>query len=321
VHAREFIYPRWLLVCERNKSSQGIDWYLGEYIEPAEIAAAFNVPMENFPEKADIGANQPNPYKKLWWQALRISFVGALLMVVIQVIFCIVRPGQLIMNNDVTLNLSVNAAKDIARSDSLRQDSVRRDSLHLDSIRKDTANHYAQSNPSAYTGNYSVPYPIAGNGNFEFQPVRTSAFVINHGPAPVDVEINAPVDNNWFEATVELVNEADNHTWDATKEVEYYHGYDDGDSWSEGSTDGSITIENVPPGKYHINIYAYGGTSMLNSVNVKVTANVILWQNILITLLVLCLAPLAFWYFQRRFEVNRWLNSDFSPYKKTSGND
>ncbi len=159
------------------------------------------------------------------------------------------------------------------------------------------------------------------NGNFEYQPLRTSSFTIYNGPAPLKIELYAPADNNWFEATVELVNEADNQSWDVSKEIEYYHGYEDGESWSEGATAESVTIEDVPKGKYHLNIYPYAGTTTFNSMNIKVTANVMLWQNFIITILLLCIIPLLFWFLTRRYEVNRWMFSDYSPYKKDTTDD
>ncbi len=290
ISAREFINPPMMLVREKNKQNESvIDWYLGEYCEPEEIAAAFNVPVGDFVERVDIGENQPNPYKKRFQQSLRISIAALVIAIIIQIVFGTLRQTQVIMNKDVA----------IALPPAPRADSAKHDSLAA------VAGIFGQSN----------------NGNFEYQSLRTSSFKIFSGPAPVEIEINAPVDNTWFEATIELVNEKDNQTWDVTKEVEYYHGYEDGESWSEGGTSGSVTVDDIPAGTYHINIYPYAGSTGLGQMNIKVTANIMLWQNILITFLLLCLYPLFCWYFQRRYEVNRWMVSDFSPYKTTTSSD
>jgi len=294
VTTREFISPPYILVREVNKSRQlDSDWYFGEYLEPEEIAAAFNIPLNTFPDMVDIGANQPNPYKKRWLGALWVSGVAAALVIAFQIILSFVKPEQLIVDKTVPLSLPPVALKD----------SIKRDSL----ARTDSAT-------------LAAALPVT-NGNFEYQPLRTSSFTIYNGPAPLKVELYAPADNNWFEATVELVNEADNQSWDVSKEIEYYHGYEDGESWSEGSTAESVTIEDVPKGKYHLNIYPYAGTTTFNSMNIKVTANVMLWQNFIITILLLCIIPLLFWFLTRRYEVNRWMFSDYSPYKKDTTDD
>jgi hypothetical protein len=286
VDTREFINPPWMLVREKNtKNVKIVDWYLGEYITPKEIADGFKITTEKFPEQFEIGANQPNPSKLQYQQTLRISLAAAALMLFIQILCMILRPSEVVMDRAVPLEAPPFAKNDTARKDSAAATS-------------------------------SLPI-----GTYEFQPQKTASFTINNGPAAVDIHLVDPVDNDWMEATVELVSEKDNQTWDLTQEIEYYHGYDDGDSWSEGSTNSTITVDDVPEGKYHINIYPYAGTQYLAEAHLTVTANVILWQNILITLAILALAPLAFWYFQRRFEVSRWMSSDFSPYNKTTSND
>ncbi|MGN6637932.1 MAG: DUF4178 domain-containing protein [Mucilaginibacter sp.] len=285
IGSREFICPPYMLVRERNKKNESIiDWYWGEYITPREIADGFKVGIEKFPEQVDIGANQPNITRIRYKQILRISILAAILMVILQLLCVIIKPQQTLMTHAVSLI-----------SPAVKKDTTKKDS----SI-------YASALP---------------NATYEFLPQRTASFTIENGPAPVDLYLAAPVENNWMESTVELVSEKDNQTWDVTKEIEYYSGYDDEGTWSEGSTNGTITVDNIPSGRYHLNVYPYAGTQSLNSLDLRVTANVILWQNVLITLLVLMLAPLAFWYFQRRFEVNRWMNSDFSPYNKGTNND
>jgi len=302
VSTREFINPPFMLVREKNKTNERvIDWYFGEYIEPQEIADAFAIDIGAFPDMVDIGANQPNPHKKRYQQSLKLSITALIIMVLLQVLLIIFRPSQLIIDKSVPL-----ALPPAAKQDSVKQDSVKQDSAKKDTGVNATANLYSQ--------------PVT-NGNFEYQSLRTSSFTINNGPAPVNIDLSAPVDNNWFEATLELVNEKDNQTWVISKEIDYYHGYDDGDSWSEGSTSESVLVDDIPPGKYHINIYPYAGTQSVDHMDIKVTANIILWQNLLITLLILALYPLACWYFQRQFEVNRWMNSDYSPYKKTKSDD
>lgn len=289
---REFVRPPYILVREKNKKNeQIIDWYFGEYIEPGEIAAAFNIAIGKFPVKIDTGANQPNPHKKRWYQALTISLVGVALIIGLQLFLGATRQTQVILDKSVDLSLPPQPVPDSTKHDT---------SLAA------TANLFGTST----------------NGTVEFQPLRTSSFSIFSGPAPVEIELTAPVDNNWMEATVELVNEKDNKTWDVTKALEYYHGYEDGESWSEGSNNESVTVDDIPPGKYHINIYAAAGTqSVIAEMGIKVTANIMLWQNIMISVLLLCIYPLVCWYRQRQFEVNRWMSSDFSPYKTTTSDD
>jgi Domain of unknown function (DUF4178) len=287
----EFINPPFILVKEKNKEAHGaIDWYLGEYIENDEIAEGFNIDVETFPEPNDIGANEPNPYSARWDQAWKISVAAMVLLIIVQLTLGLLKPTETILNKSVSLTPPPPPAADTSKSAAATRAA---------------SNFYQQSN----------------GGNYEFQSLKTSSFTIFKGPAPVEIEISVPIDNSWFEATLELVSEKDNQTWDVTREVEYYHGYDDGESWSEGSNSGSVTLTNIPAGKYHLNIYPYSGNAFLNEMNITVTANITLWQNIIITILVLCIYPLYCWFRRRQFEVNRWMGNDYSPYRTIKLND
>jgi hypothetical protein len=296
----EFIHPPYLLVEETDKKNKrAVDWYLGEYIEHEEIAAGFNIPIDNFPDAEEVAANEPNPYLKRWVHSVWISIVAAVLLIAMQIALVSLRPENVIIDKEVEIALPPAPAAPI---DSTKRDTAKTDSLRQDSILRAAAG-------STVTG-----------GNFEYKSLRTSSFTIN-GPAPVEIDLSAPIDNTWFQATVELVNEKDNQTWDVSRQVEYYHGYEDGENWTEGGTSESALLNDVPKGTYHLNIYPYAGSGTLGHMNIKVEANVVLWQNILITLLLLCIYPIYCWYLKRKFEVNRWMGNYYSPYKTSSSDD
>lgn len=61
-----------------------------------------------------------------------------------------------------------------------------------------------------------------------------------------------PVDNEWIENQITLVNEKTGEERELALGIEYYSGVDDGYSWSEGSTDSETNLASVKPGKYHI---------------------------------------------------------------------
>ena len=175
----------------------------------------------------------------------------------------------------------------------------------------------------------------------EFKPYLTPSFELQKQSA-LNFKIIAPVDNNWLEATVVLVNEKNNQSWEVTESIEYYHGYEDGENWSEGSQEADVLLSAIPAGKYHLNIYpaageptisttpgaAYNSTNpyVLNTdsiavksagptVHINVTANPIIWKNFWVSLFLLCLYPLYTWWRMRTYEKKRWMNSDYSPYE------
>jgi len=152
------------------------------------------------------------------------------------------------------------------------------------------------------------------NGSDALKSFTTSSFEISDESSNLEFSISSPVSDNWLEATIVLVNNNDNRTWEVSKGFEYYSGYEDGESWSEGDRYANIMLSHIPKGKYHLNVYPYTGDPNRDTLQIKVTANSSLWRNTLITCLVLCLYPAFCWYRMRNFEKKRWDNSDYSPY-------
>lgn len=74
------------------------------------------------------------------------------------------------------------------------------------------------------------------------------------GQQAVEIELSAEVDNSWLGADLSLVNEETGETFSAGLEIAYYHGVDDGESWSEGTREKSLIIPQVPAGKYVLRI-------------------------------------------------------------------
>ncbi|MEJ6978994.1 DUF4178 domain-containing protein [Pedobacter sp. P351] len=154
-----------------------------------------------------------------------------------------------------------------------------------------------------------------GPGTYEFKPFLTPSFEQKDGNVPLEIEVGSNVDNNWMEATVILVNDRTNETWEVTKGAEYYHGYEGGERWTEGSKKASIILSEIPEGKYHLNIFPASGDPSQTFLHIRVTSNVTLWRNIFLAIFILSLYPLYCWYTMRNFEKQRWMNSDHSPYE------
>jgi ribosomal protein S27E len=152
------------------------------------------------------------------------------------------------------------------------------------------------------------------SGSYELKPFVTPSFNIDDQSSNIEFVINSNVSNNWLEATIVLVNEKDNKTWEVTKGVEHYNGYEDGEAWSEGSTTAEIMLSNIPAGKYHLNVYSATGDARRDTLSIKATANSSLWRNTLLTALLLCIFPLYCWIRMRNYEKKRWNNSDHSPF-------
>ncbi|RYY70394.1 MAG: DUF4178 domain-containing protein [Chitinophagaceae bacterium] len=158
-----------------------------------------------------------------------------------------------------------------------------------------------------------------------FEPSRstvsgvTPTFQLDKPESNIEVKVGAPVSNNWAEFEGSFVNTSSGKEYRFNKGVEFYKGYDDGGNWSEGSTDGSVIITEVPPGKYYLeytiskdsnNIQSQyiSGAHMEVKYDVPITRN-LFWGIGLIVFV--ALVQFAYFYYN---DKRRWENSKYTPY-------
>ncbi|KAA2221076.1 DUF4178 domain-containing protein [Chryseobacterium sediminis] len=84
----------------------------------------------------------------------------------------------------------------------------------------------------------------------------SNSFTLSGGSAPLKVNAFSGVDNSWANIQLSLVNEKTNEIIYTSKDIEQYHGYEDGESWSEGSQSEDFNLCGVSSGKYHFLISA-----------------------------------------------------------------
>jgi hypothetical protein len=141
----------------------------------------------------------------------------------------------------------------------------------------------------------------------------TPPFDLDDGTKSLGVYLQAPLSNDWFFSEFSLINENTGTEYNFTEEVEFYSGYDDGVSWTEGSKSGEAFLSSIPSGRYHINIYPeFSGIS--NSFTMTVKRDVPVSSNFYITCLGLAVFPIFYFLRKRYREQKRWSDSDYSPY-------
>jgi hypothetical protein len=142
----------------------------------------------------------------------------------------------------------------------------------------------------------------------------TPTFELSDGTKSVEFYIEAPLSNDWFYGEFTLVNEDDGSEYNFSKEIEFYHGYEDGETWSEGSRVGEAYISQIPGGRYHVNIYPE--FSMFNnSFKVIITRDITSNANMIFACLALLVFPVFVFIRGHYREVKRWSDSDYSPYQ------
>jgi hypothetical protein len=141
----------------------------------------------------------------------------------------------------------------------------------------------------------------------------TPSFTLEHGPKNLELYVFAPLSNDWFFSEFTLINETDGTEYNFTKEVQYYSGYEDGSTWTEGSKSGEAILSQIPAGKYHINIYPEFSPNN-QAFSVIVRHDVPFTSNFYVTCVGFLLFPLVYFIRKHHREQKRWSESDYSPY-------
>jgi len=150
--------------------------------------------------------------------------------------------------------------------------------------------------------------------------LSSSKFELNKWRSNLEFNIQAPVDNSWLDFEAVLVNAGNGNEYGVEQVVEYYHGYDDGDSWSEGSNQETAYLSSIPAGTYFLRIQASRDTTTgtwnsMNNFTLTVKNDVSNHRNLWIFIGLLLIWPIVqfirMWIYERR----RWEGSPYSPYK------
>lgn len=146
----------------------------------------------------------------------------------------------------------------------------------------------------------------------EQKMIATPRFKLE-GVKSLEVEVFSYLTNDWFFSEFTLVNEDDGTEYNFSKDIEYYEGYEDGTSWTEGSRTGTAFLSKVPEGNYHLNIYPEFSLGR-GAFSVYVRHDVPSSTNLIFALLALIPFPLYHFIRKGHHERARWEDSEYSPY-------
>ncbi len=152
--------------------------------------------------------------------------------------------------------------------------------------------------------------------------IITKPFTLEGGTSNIEVQVSSNVDNNWAYFEITLMSPENEEVVEFTREVEYYHGVDGGESWTEGSRSDSVILGTVPSGTWTMRIEPDSPMQNL-SVTVRIDRDVPRYIWFFFAMLLLPVPYLFFLWRKRTFEYNRWLESDFPmrPMVSTSSDD
>ncbi len=158
--------------------------------------------------------------------------------------------------------------------------------------------------------------PFSITDSLHGKEINSRSFELKGGTCNAEIQVHTNVQNNWMCTAVTLVNEKTGDIFDVGLEAEYYYGYTDGESWSEGTGWVSKVVSQVPEGTYYMVITPEKPTSVpVVNITVTVIRDVFIMSNGLIVLALLSIYPIYYHFKKNKFEKQRWYNSDYSPYE------
>lgn len=132
------------------------------------------------------------------------------------------------------------------------------------------------------------------------------------------VRIDTNLDGHWAYVSMALIDADNDRALDFGQELSYYHGVEDGESWSEGSGHETIIVPSVPAGRYYLRLEPETDSPALNY-RLIVKRGVPLARLPFLAILAL-LIPAVFAAIRSGiFENARWTDSDHP--RTTDGGD
>lgn len=154
--------------------------------------------------------------------------------------------------------------------------------------------------------------------DFNDKEITSDPFVLKGGSAPMTIHVSTDVDNSWANVDVALVDEKTNDEIHANKDIEYYSGYEDGESWSEGSPFENFNICGVKGGKYHLLITPVKAPEDMrnNAMTIRVVWQESSNRNVWLIVIFMIVVLIVIRFLKINFEKKRWSDSSYSPYSE-----
>ncbi len=128
--------------------------------------------------------------------------------------------------------------------------------------------------------------------------------------------IKTDVLQTWMGLDLNLVNEGTGEVYIVAKDIEYYSGYEGGESWSEGSQSAEALLGGIPPGTYHLEYQPTYATENITKPNwsINILKDVPIYSNWVFVFLLSLIIPLYYYLRSNNIEKNRWYDSEYNPY-------
>ena len=136
---------------------------------------------------------------------------------------------------------------------------------------------------------------------------QTLPFSVDSADQLLELELTAPVNNNWVYYDVQVNDAAsDEVVLSLGKEISYYEGYDSDGRWTEGSQRASALFKVPAAGEYEIEIQPAEAGGSVPPLSMRLREQVLV-KRYMVALLILSGLAIVIPHFRRhQFEKRRW---------------
>ena len=130
----------------------------------------------------------------------------------------------------------------------------------------------------------------------------------------IAISATADVDNSWVYFEGDLINQDTGLVQPFAMPVEYYHGYEDGENWSEGNKTHTVYLSAVPAGTYTLRLEGQWEKWQQGSpgVSVMIEQGVSHGGYWLTALIAISIVPIFMFFRRLAFEARRWKDSMYT---------
>jgi len=134
----------------------------------------------------------------------------------------------------------------------------------------------------------------------------------------IKVQARSSIDNTWLYVDGALFNEGADYYQPFALPVEYYHGVEDGESWSEGDLAPAVHLSAVPGGKYTLSMaVSWERWQQPANVTVRMEQGAPRFVHLVLALVAISIIPILVLIYHISFEKRRWEDSDYSPFQSS----
>jgi hypothetical protein len=134
-----------------------------------------------------------------------------------------------------------------------------------------------------------------------------------HANENIKVTLTSPVDNSWLYAEGDLYDEQTGLVQTFSMPVEYYHGVDGGESWSEGGQESSIHLSALPAGEYTLRLEVqWEKWQQPATLYVQLQQGIPRVLHAVLLFVLLSIGPTIVLMRRSGFEKKRWAESTFA---------